>query len=135
MLSKNDLNQRGVKREKWVFLGGWRYKHHYCIVNTILGFKDWFFYNLIALIKQCKVLYKNLEQVPLFLRNQVFCLENLTFWQAPATTEFNIFCWSFAHVFHLPMSTKGCSGFFSFCLDLMLFAKNIKDLVSTHSTK
>ena len=23
-----------------------------------------------------------------------------------------IFCWNFAHVFYLPMSTKGCVGFF-----------------------
>ena len=31
------------------------------------------------------------------------------------------------------MSTKGCAGFFLFCLDLELFAKIKKDLVSTHS--
>ena len=30
------------------------------------------------------------------------------------------------------MSTKGCAGFFLFCLDLELFAK-IEDLVSTNS--
>ena len=29
------------------------------------------------------------------------------------------------------MSTKGCVGFFKFCLDLELFAKIKKDLVST----
>ena len=45
----------------------------------------------------------------------------------------NIFCRNFAHVFHLPMSTKGCVGFFLFYLDLELFAKINKDLVSTHS--
>ena len=33
------------------------------------------------------------------------------------------------------MSTKGCSGFILFCLDLDLFAKLNKDLVSTHSLK
>ena len=32
-----------------------------------------------------------------------------------------------------PMSTKGCVGFFLFCLDLELFAKIKKNLVSTHS--
>ena len=42
------------------------------------------------------------------------------------------FCWNFAHVFYLPMSTKGCVGFFLFYLDLELFAKINKDLVSTH---
>ena len=31
------------------------------------------------------------------------------------------------------MSTKGCVRFFLFCLDLELFAKIEKDLVSTHS--
>ena len=34
------------------------------------------------------------------------------------------------------MSTKGCSGFFFlFCLELELFTKIKKDLVSTHSQK
>ena len=31
------------------------------------------------------------------------------------------------------MSTKACAGFFLFCLDLELFAKIKKDLVSTNS--
>ena len=31
------------------------------------------------------------------------------------------------------MSTKGCVGLVLFCLDLELFAKIIKDLVSTHT--
>ena len=31
------------------------------------------------------------------------------------------------------MSTKECSGFFKFCLDLELFAKIKQDLVYTHS--
>ena len=43
------------------------------------------------------------------------------------------FCWNFAHVFYLPLSKKGCVGFFLFYLDLELFAKIKKDLVSTHS--
>ena len=47
--------------------------------------------------------------------------------------EFNIFSWNFAHVSYLPMSKKGCSGFFWFYLDLELFTKIKKDLVSTHS--
>ena len=33
------------------------------------------------------------------------------------------------------MSTEGCSVFFLFCIDLELFAKIKKDLVSTHSQK
>ena len=47
--------------------------------------------------------------------------------------QFNIFCWNFAHVFYLPMSTKRCVGFFLFYVDLELFAKIKKDLVSPHS--
>ena len=43
------------------------------------------------------------------------------------------FCWNFAHVFYLQLSTKGYVGFFKFYLDLELFAKIKKDLVSTHS--
>ena len=55
--------------------------------------------------------------------------ENL---KTPTILQFNIFCWNFAHVFYLPMSTKVC-GIFLFYLDLELFAKIKKDLVSTHS--
>ena len=41
----------------------------------------------------------------------------------------------FAHVPYLLMSTKGRMGFFLFCLELELFAKIKKYLVSTHSQK
>ena len=34
--------------------------------------------------------------------------------------------------FYLPLSKKGCVGFFKIYLDLELFAKNKKYLVSTH---
>ena len=73
----------------------------------------------------------SLGKALLFWRNQVFCLRNWKLWRAPSTTEFNFFCWNFAHFFFLPMCAY--SGFFLFCLDLELFAKNRKDLVSTHS--
>ena len=46
--------------------------------------------------------------------------ENL---KTPTTLQFNIFCWNFRHVSYLSMSTKGCAGFFLFCLNLELFAK------------
>ena len=49
------------------------------------------------------------------------------------TLQFNIFCWNFAHVPYLLMSTKGCVGFFLFFLDLELFAKVKNNRVSTHS--
>ena len=73
------------------------------------------------------------RQNSIFSRNQVFFLKIWKLWQAPTTLQFNIFCWNFAHVFYLPISTTGCVGFFLFHLDLELFAKILKDLVSTHS--
>ena len=80
-----------------------------------------------------QVLDKNLDKALLFSRNQVFCLKIWNLWRGPTTIEFNIFCWNFAHVFYLVMSTKACVGFLKFYLDLDLFAKLKKDLVSTHS--
>ena len=64
-------------------------------------------------------------------RNQVFCLKIWKLWQAPTILQVNSFCWNFSHVFYLPMFTKGCVGFFLYYLDLELFAKIKKDLVST----
>ena len=58
--------------------------------------------------------------------------ENWKLCWAPTILPFNIFYWNLAHVFYLPMSTKGCVGIFLFYLDLELFAKIKKDLVSTH---
>ena len=94
---------------------------------------DWIYYNLIILITWCKRPYKNLDKALLFSRNQVFWLKIWKLWQAPTTLQFNIFCWNFAHVLHFPMSTKKPVEFFLFYLDLELFEKVKKDLVSTHS--
>ena len=44
-----------------------------------------------------------------------------------------LFCRNFAYVSYLPMATKACVGVFLFCLDLELFAKVLKSLVSTNS--
>ena len=68
------------------------------------------------LIKWCKVQYLNLNKAFSFSRNQVICLINWKFWQALTAIEFNIFCWNFAHVFVLPVFTKGCLGLLLFCL-------------------
>ena len=76
-------------------------------------FMNWFYYNLIILIRYCKILYKNLDKAPWFSRNQVFCLKIWKLWRAPTTLQFNIFCWNIAHVSYLPMSAKGCVRFFS----------------------
>ena len=52
---------------------------------------------------------------------------NLKILTSLPTTIGSIFFWNFAHVSYLLMSTKACSGFFLFCLNLELL-----DLVSTH---
>ena len=41
----------------------------------------------------------------------------------------NIFCWNFANVFYLPVSTEEWGGYFFLYLHLKLFAKFKKDLV------
>ena len=83
-----------------------------CMVNLKLAFTEWFFYNLVILMKLCKIWYLNLDKALLFLRNQVICQKKWKLWQAPTTTKFNIFCWNFVCVSYLTMSAKGCMGFF-----------------------
>ena len=73
------------------------------------------------------------RQNSIVLRNQVFCLKIWKFWRAPTNLQFSIFCWNFAQIFYLPLSTKGCVRLFLFSLDLEFSEKNRKDLVSTHS--
>ena len=48
-------------------------------------FMEWFYYNLIILIKQCQIPHKNLDKALLFSRNQVFCLKTWKLWRAPTT--------------------------------------------------
>ena len=58
--------------------------------------------------------YNNLDKA-LFSRNQVFCLknsQNRKIWRVPTTIDFNNFCWNFAHVPYLLMSTKVYVGVF-----------------------
>ena len=78
---------------------------------------------------------QNFRQSSIVSEKQGILSKNWKFWRPPTTIEFNIFCWNFAHVSWLPMSTKACSGFFLFCLDLEFFAKIKKPLVSTQSQK
>ena len=74
---------------------------------------------------------KKLDKALLFSRNQIFCLKVWKLRQAPTPLDLNIFCWDLAHVSYLPMSTKGCSGFFILFRSWVI-CKNLKDLVSTH---
>ena len=92
------------------------------VVKLKLAFMEWFFYNLVMLIKLHKIRYLSLDKALLFPRNQAICLKNSELWQASTTAKF-IFCWNLAHVSCITMSTKGCSGFFLFCLDLELLIK------------
>ena len=91
--------------------------------NLKLIFRYYFFYNLVILIKLYKIRYLNLDKALLFPRNQAICLKNWKLWRAPTASKFNNFCLNFAHVSCLTMSTKACSGFFLFCLDLELLIK------------
>ena len=68
----------------------------------------------------------------MLLRNLVFCLKNWKLWWALTTIELNIFCWNFAP-FLFTNVYRRVFRIFSFCLDLELFAKVKKDLVSAHS--
>ena len=61
-------------------------------------------------------------------------LKHWKLWRAPTTIEFNNFCWNFAHVPYLPISKRGC-GIFLFGLQLELFAKIKKYLISIHSQR
>ena len=61
-----------------------------------------------------------------------FLSDNLKNWTISNYTTVQYFCGNFAHVSYLPMSIKGCSGSFLFCLYLELFANTKKDLVSTN---
>ena len=73
----------------------------------------------------------NLDKALLLPRNQTICLKNWNFWRASTATKFSIFCWNFARVSYLTMSTKGCSGFFCF---VNKFNKNLKnECVETRS--
>ena len=97
------------------------------VCHSKLGFTNWFFYNLILLIKLCKIRLLNWEKALLFPRNQVICLKNWKLWRAPTTIEW-YFLLKFRTLFLFnKVSTKGCSRFFLLCLDFALLIKNVKN--------
>ena len=127
-----NLDRKHVKQEKggnrikfhdWVHVGIGSCKFKVARVVKKIGFYGVIFYNLVIPMKLYKIRYLNLDKALLFPRNQAICLKNWKLWRAPTTTKFNIFWWNIVHVSHLIMSTKGCSGFFKFCLDLELLIK------------
>ena len=90
------------------------------VVNSILAFRDWLFYNLIILFK----LMPEFMQSPIISKKPGYLSENLK----------TLPSWKLAHVSYLTMSTKRCSGFILFCLDLQLLIKNVKnECVETRS--
>ena len=88
---------------------------------------------MIILIKQCKIPYKNLDKVILFLRNQLFCLKILKTSTSSNYPTVQYFLLKLCAHFLLTNFYKRVCGIFLFCLDLELFAKIKKDLVSTPS--
>ena len=53
----------------------------------------------------------NFKQSSIVIKKSGKLSENL---KAPTTLQFSIFCWNLAYVFYLPLSKKGCVGFFNF---------------------
>ena len=95
------------------------------VVNIKLFFHELILLiDLIILIRKCETPFKNLDTSLLLLRKQLLCLKNWNLWQAATTIEFNIFNRNFIHVSYVPMSIKGCSGFFYFVLILSYMQKS-----------
>ena len=84
---------------------------------------DWFFYNLIILIKKYKIPYKNLDKPLLFSTNQLFYLKILKLWRASTNADFDNFCWNCVPNFLLTKVYQKSSVFFLLCLELEVFAK------------
>ena len=66
------------------------------MVNIKVAFINWVFHFLIMLIMLYKIRYLNLDKVLLFSSNQVICLKNRKFWQAPITIVFKFFLLKFS---------------------------------------
>ena len=66
---------------------------------------------------------QKLRQSSIVFKKPGTLFEKWKLWRAPTTVDFNNFCWNFAHVPYLTISTKRCVGLFLFCLELELFAK------------
>ena len=68
-------------------------------------------------------LIPKLRQICIISKKPGFLSEKLKTLRAPSTIGFNNFCWNFAHVLYLVMSTKECVRFLLFCLDPELLVK------------
>ena len=81
------------------------------------------------------LIFQKFNKPLLFSRNQLSFLKNWKLWRVPITVDFNNFCWNFVHISCLPLSTKGCSGFFKILFRNWVICQNKKDVVFTHSQK
>ena len=92
------------------------------MVNSKLTFTDWFFkFDNTNQVTQMPI--PKLRQTSVISEKSGYFSEKSKFRRAPTTIKLNIFCLNFACVSCLTMSTKGCSGFHKFCLDLELLIK------------
>ena len=110
--TRNNKNRQILQEKvKWLMHAKLNYIKVARVVKLKLAFMESFFYNLVMLIKLYKIRYLDLDKALLFPRNQAICLKNWKLWQAPTTTKFNIFCWNFAQVSYLTMSTNVVQDF------------------------
>ena len=117
--------------DRWSYHKKWKYKliifRVACVINLKFAFKDWFFYNLIILVKLCKMRYLNLVTVLLFSRNQVICQKNRKLWRDPNTIEFNILFLTFSTQFLLNNGYKNVLEIFFILFRSWVINKNIKN--------
>ena len=92
-----------------------------------LAVMEWFFYNLVILIKLYKIWYLNSDETILFPRNQAFCLKNWKLWWVPATAKFNIFLLKFCTRFLLNNIYKRTVGNFFILFRSWVIIKNVKN--------
>ena len=97
------------------------------VVKLKLAVMEWFFYNLVILIKLYKIWYLNSDETILFPRNQAFCLKNWKLWWAPATAKFNIFLLKFCTRFLLNNIYKRTVGNFFILFRSWVIIKNVKN--------
>ena len=99
---------------------------------------DWYFYNLILLVKQCKIRCKDLCKALLFSRKISFLFKKLKTLKV-GVESFNHhrvqkFSTKFCTRFLINNVSKRVFGIFLFCLDLELFARIKKDLSKQSET-
>ena len=96
-----------------------------CLAKIKLIFMDLFYYNLIILIKWCKISYKNLGKVLLVLKNQVFSLKFENFDELQLSYS-SIFFAETSHTFSTYQYLQKVSGIFFILSQSWVICKNLK---------